>query len=108
MTLMFWKSSIVDCGIGEWDVTAAKTDNMLANTDLLAAFRKLTLPKWPKAKIDDAKVPEKNYRLTFVSRSEPRFRSTENSRGLWRARIGSAHVAVALESLVRFCEPGLA
>ena len=57
MSLMFWDSSIVDCGIGEWDVSRAETGGMLQDAARFTGHRSLKDPKWPKEKIDAAKVP---------------------------------------------------
>ena len=54
---MFWQSSIVDCGIGEWDVSSANTERMLEDAGKFTGHRSLKEPKWPKEKIDAAQVP---------------------------------------------------
>ena len=57
MTGMFWESGIVDCGIGEWDVSRAITDIMLKGADKFAGHGSLKEPKWPKEKTAAAQVP---------------------------------------------------
>ena len=54
---MFWRSGIVDCGIGEWDVSSAITRGMLRDAYKFTGHRSLKDPKWPTKKIDAAQVP---------------------------------------------------
>jgi hypothetical protein len=53
MTAMFARSSIVDSGIGQWDVTNANTSGMLADARAFASIQST----WPEAKVDAAKPP---------------------------------------------------
>jgi hypothetical protein len=55
MTGMFKNSGIVDCGIGDWNVSNANTTDMLAGARRFTAFKRL---KWPEPKINDANVPD--------------------------------------------------
>jgi hypothetical protein len=55
MTGMFKNSGIVDCGIGDWNVSNANTRDMLADARRFTAFKRL---RWPEPKINDANVPD--------------------------------------------------
>ncbi len=48
---MFAHSGIVDCKIGEWDVSGADTHEMLSGTAFTG-----NLAKWPPIKVADAQV----------------------------------------------------
>jgi hypothetical protein len=67
---MFWDSGIVDCGIGNWDVSGARTDGMLMGADKFTGFMSLKPPKWPTSddnnKVLQANVPEAR-RKSFVT-----------------------------------------
>ena len=69
MTCMFWDSGIVDCGIGNWDVSGARAENMLKGTNKFTGFMSLKPPKWPTSddnnKVLQANVPEAR-RKSFV------------------------------------------
>jgi hypothetical protein len=58
MSGMFWDSSLVDGGIGNWAVSQAETQNMLTGANKFTGFRSLKPPKWPENKVNDADVPE--------------------------------------------------
>jgi hypothetical protein len=66
---MFWDSGIVDCGIGNWDVSGARAENMLKGADKFTGFMSLKPPKWPTSddnnKVLQANVPEAR-RKSFV------------------------------------------
>ena len=49
---MFAHSGIVDCGIGNWDVSGADTHEMLSGATAFAG----NLAKWPPGRVADAKV----------------------------------------------------
>ena len=50
---MFSRSNIVDCGIGNWDVTDADTHGMLLGADAFTG----SLASWPPIKVADAQGP---------------------------------------------------
>ena len=56
MKAMFASSSIVDCGIGNWDVSGADTGAMLINANRFTG----SLEKWPNDKRDRAEVPRRS------------------------------------------------
>ena len=51
---MFKESSIVDCGIGDWNVDDADVSDMLLDADRFTGDLNL---KWPPEKVRDAQVP---------------------------------------------------
>jgi hypothetical protein len=69
LSSIFEGSGIVDCGIGNWDVSGAKTDGMLMGADKFTGFMSLKPPKWPNSddnnKVLQANVPEAR-RKSFV------------------------------------------
>jgi hypothetical protein len=70
LSSMFEGSGIVDCGIGNWDVSQANTLNMLKDAKRFTGFESLKPPKWPTSdnnnKVLQANVPEER-RRSFVS-----------------------------------------
>ncbi len=66
---MFEGSGIVDCGIGNWDVSQANTLNMLKDANMFTGFASLKPPKWPTSddnnKVLQANVPTKRQK-SFV------------------------------------------
>jgi hypothetical protein len=64
MTGMFRDSSIVDCGIGNWNVSGANTKDMLKFANKFTGFRSLKPPKWPENKVTPASVP-KQQQISF-------------------------------------------
>ena len=66
MTGMFRESGIVDCGIGNWDVSGAETKDMLKDASKFTGFRSLKPPKWPAGKVTHARVP-KQQQMSFGS-----------------------------------------
>ena len=53
LNYMFARSNIVDCGIGNWDVTDANTHEMLLGADAFTG----SLASWPPIKVADAQGP---------------------------------------------------
>jgi hypothetical protein len=60
---MFAQSSIVDCGIGNWDVSGADTGAMLMDANAFTG----SLEKWPRDKRDRAQVPPRRSGSGFGS-----------------------------------------
>jgi hypothetical protein len=49
---MFAHSSIVDCGIGDWSVAGAQTDDMLVGANRFTG----NLANWPPENVDSSQV----------------------------------------------------
>lgn len=66
LSSMFEGSGIVDCGIGNWDVSQANTRDMLKDANKFTGFMSLKPPKWPTEPSNDkvlqANVPKAQQR----------------------------------------------
>lgn len=60
LSSMFEGSGIVDCGIGNWDVSQANTRDMLKDANKFTGFASLKPPKWPTKPSDNDKVLKAN------------------------------------------------
>jgi hypothetical protein len=60
LSSMFEGSGVVDCGIGNWDVSQANTRDMLKDANSFTGFMSLKTPKWPTEPSDNNKVVQAN------------------------------------------------